>query len=514
MIADTRLLGLVCTSLKMKDILPEYSGIYYVVDASNTVWYIGQAQNIRKRWQGKSHHRIHQLIYQKNQDFRIFCEPVPVKQLSDVETARISAYRPHLNNTPTKPKKVHPTENLLRETIAAIADFSFILGIEPPRESNTENGLIAIMAHPKVLPLEVIHIYVDSQQIQSLFKLETIGDEVIAIRKHIFSTRKAYANKWEAHTPQYPFLHRLYVGGYAIEIGEWTIESLLQNQPWIPQYHETTLAGETIRTLTTESLSDLQEKLRQKRYFKTGFNTKRARRLGIDRFTKSQEKELGYGYHIKRLRCYLSDCIPLLFNEDVDLDSRKKNLLKVTQDYSHGKRGIGTRKSSRNKQKIPILIRCFSFAIPQDHKMGNRAKGVIDGQWVNGQARDFKTLYFLTEVHEESWQQVSSYLYDFAIPAQSLTNGEGYVTHFYVSPRKQIKLARLTIKDKNTNASVSIPLGASSAFPSWDLVKAEVRRRVASQHLDNIQLSFQAETTTQTKQRAVDAWRVKLEISP
>ncbi|MDB9493335.1 hypothetical protein PN441_05415 [Spirulina major CS-329] len=486
MIADTRLLGLVCTSLKMKDILPEYAGIYYVVDASNTVWYIGQAQNIRKRWQGKSHHRIHQFIHQKNQDFRIFCEPVPVKQLSDVETARISAYRPHLNNTPTKPKKVHPTETLLRETIAAIADFSFILGIEPPRGSNTENGLIAIMAHPKVLPLEVIHIYVDSQQIQSLFKLETIGDEVFAIRKHIFSTRKAYANKWEAYTPQYPFLHRLYVGGYAVEIAEWTIKSLLQNKPWTPEYHEVTLAGEVIRALTPRSLADLQKQLSS-----------------------------SYGYHIKRLRCYSSDCIPLLFNENIDLDARKESVSKVAQDYSQGQRGLGSRGSLRNQKKILIFVRCFGFATLQDSKIGISAQGVIDGQWVDHQlARNFETLYFLTEVNQETWRQVSSYLYDFVIPAQLLRNGEGYVTHVYVSPRKELKLARLTVKCKRTTTSVSIPLGASPEFPTFELVKAEIRRRVASQNLNNIQLSFRAETTTQAQQRAGRAGKAQFEIAP
>jgi hypothetical protein len=496
----------------MKDLLPEYAGIYYVVDASSTVWYVGQAQNIRKRWQGKSHHRIHQLHHQKHHDFRIFCEPIAMEQLNATESARIAQYQPHLNNTPTKPKKVHPTETLLRETIAAIADFSFILGIEPPREQISKGGSMVMMAHPKVLPLEVIHIYVDSEQIQSFFQLETIDDEVRAIRKRIFSTRKTHAHQWEVYTPQYPLLYRLYVNGYAIEVSEWTISSLIYDQSWTPQYRDVRLAGEQIRALTAASLNDLQDGVRAKRYSESGIKTERARKLGVDQFTETQKKELGYGYHIKRLRHYLSDCIPLLFNENVDLSSRQEELFKVAQDYSQGKRGIGSRKIVRNQRKIPIFIRCFSLIKPQASKMGNSAKGVINSEWVNGRARDFETLYFLTEVYEESWQQVSSYLYDFVIPAQSLANGEGYVTQFYISPRKQIKCARLTVKNKQKNTSISIPLGASSEFASWDLVKAEIRRRVANQNLGNIQLSFQAETTTRTKQRAVEAGRVKLEI--
>ena len=65
MLADTQILNLAKVSLETKDLLPEYTGIYYVVDEKNTVWYIGKARNIRKRWQGKAHHRIYQLQNQK-----------------------------------------------------------------------------------------------------------------------------------------------------------------------------------------------------------------------------------------------------------------------------------------------------------------------------------------------------------------------------------------------------------------------------------------------------------------
>ena len=64
-LADTSILNLPKVALEVKQLLPEYSGIYYVLDEVNTVWYIGKAKNIRKRWQGKAHHRIYQLEAQK-----------------------------------------------------------------------------------------------------------------------------------------------------------------------------------------------------------------------------------------------------------------------------------------------------------------------------------------------------------------------------------------------------------------------------------------------------------------
>ena len=61
MLANSEILNLSKVSLETKELLPEYSGIYYVVDENNLVWYIGKAKNIRKRWKGKAHHRIYQL---------------------------------------------------------------------------------------------------------------------------------------------------------------------------------------------------------------------------------------------------------------------------------------------------------------------------------------------------------------------------------------------------------------------------------------------------------------------
>jgi predicted GIY-YIG superfamily endonuclease len=113
LLADAAILELPKVPLQAKELLPESSGIYYVLDETNKVWYIGQAKNIRKRWQGKAHHRIFQLEAQKKNHFTIYYEQVSEFQLDSVEKQRIEKYHPHLNASPVKKKNVHPTETLL-----------------------------------------------------------------------------------------------------------------------------------------------------------------------------------------------------------------------------------------------------------------------------------------------------------------------------------------------------------------------------------------------------------------
>jgi predicted GIY-YIG superfamily endonuclease len=164
LIADTAILTLPKVVLQAKQILPEYSGIYYVLDETNNFWYIGKAKNIRKRWQGKAHHRIYQLEAQKKKHFTIYYELVSETQLDSTEKQRIEKYHPHLNASPVKTKKVRPTETLLRETLAAIADFAFILGVEPPRKEIQDKitDRSRKLGQKKVVGSNVIHKRLDS----------------------------------------------------------------------------------------------------------------------------------------------------------------------------------------------------------------------------------------------------------------------------------------------------------------------------------------------------------------
>jgi excinuclease UvrABC nuclease subunit len=105
LLADSKILYLPKVSLETKELLPEYSGIYYVVDENKIVWYVGKAQNIRKRWQGKSHHRIYQLKQIKHKYFDIHYENISLSQLDLREKQQIAKHSPYLNNSPVKSKK-------------------------------------------------------------------------------------------------------------------------------------------------------------------------------------------------------------------------------------------------------------------------------------------------------------------------------------------------------------------------------------------------------------------------
>ncbi len=190
MIADAVILQLPKITLHAKQLLPEYSGIYYVLDESNNVWYIGQAKNIRKRWQGKSHHRIYQLEAQKKKHFTIYYEQVSESQLGSIEKQRIEKYNPHLNSSPVKPKQVRPTETLLRETITAIADFAFLLGVESPRKEIEAQISIEWLAQKKILGLSVIHVCLDIDILKKKFQPDSINEQE-ALLKTAFSSRKA-----------------------------------------------------------------------------------------------------------------------------------------------------------------------------------------------------------------------------------------------------------------------------------------------------------------------------------
>lgn len=122
MVADEFILNLDSVGLNNKNSLPEYSGIYYVVDADKVVWYIGRSVNLWQRWNAEQpHHRYHQLIAisnRENKPFYIYYSQTSNKQLYQLEKAIISKYQPRLNNTPviTKGSK----HNLIPSSIVSI----------------------------------------------------------------------------------------------------------------------------------------------------------------------------------------------------------------------------------------------------------------------------------------------------------------------------------------------------------------------------------------------------------
>ncbi len=535
MIADENILQLSKISLSMKHLLPEYSGIYYVLDENNHIWYIGKTKNLNKRWQGKAHHRIDQLESQKKRYFTIYYEQVSVSQLDHVETQRIETYCPELNSTPVKTKAVRPTETLLRETIIAIADFAFILGVEPPRKDiqNQPQNLNTIdwMVQKRILGLSIIHICLDLEAFATKYQLDTQNwQNTQGVIRQAFNSRKAYANKWEnlppGLPPTYSFMYRLYVNGYVIEVNYWKGLYLKEEAPQMREYIETTLAKEPINALTPESLANIQNQADQDHY---------------------------YTFCLKRLKPYNSDLIEILFNDEtLEREAINATMSKVSQEYKTGMRGLGSR-SRRSEQikstlvnsefntieelllkrginlhkyekrefrfsgireKIGLFVKCFSldpqmpsesikYSNGQIVPIFNSVSGILNNQKVQNPSCRFDTVYVLAGVDKIGWLLFEEYLKDFADLAtnyfsddfiKNLSNGSGYLEKFYISPRKYIVPARVNIKIEKIGYSVGIPFGMNENFPTFPSAKAEISNRLKNSGLPNIKLSFKSET--------------------
>lgn len=112
--------------------LPECSAIYFAMDATDRVLYIGQAVNLYVRWQGKGHHRLPQLLrLHKKSPVRLAWLDCGATLLTSMETYYIALYDPLLNRTKVPESKIIPAEVMLQQTLHKVAKYSLIFGIAP-----------------------------------------------------------------------------------------------------------------------------------------------------------------------------------------------------------------------------------------------------------------------------------------------------------------------------------------------------------------------------------------------
>jgi hypothetical protein len=489
LIADIAILELPKVSLQAKELLPEYSGIYYVLDEVDKIWYIGQAKNIRKRWQGKTHHRIYQLEVQKKHHFTIYHEQVTEFNLNNIEKQRIEKYQPHLNATPVKTKNVRPTETLLRETLAAIAPFSFVLGVEKPRQKVVFEIRNPWLSLKRILGLNIIHVCIDDAILEAIYQPESL-EEKSAIKSKPFISRKIYASQWAIFNAD--FMLRLLVNGYAIEVTCWDCWCPSKKVEELREYIETSLAEEPIKALKLESLIKLQQQA---------------------------DKEKSYGFHLHRLNPYTSDLIKLIFNDLVDKDKIKKELVKISGDYKTRRRGVGSRFKPVNLDELLISqginlnkymtqevkhlsgdrigLYLHSFIVGDNKRqfpVASLAYGMLDNKEVRSVSFQFNSLYLLAGVDRKAWILFEKYLRDFARPATGLKNGEGYVEKFYVSARKYIVPAKVNIKLEEMGYSACIPFGSNEEFPAFESTTEEIRKRLINSGLPGLKVNFKRET--------------------
>ncbi|MDJ0578829.1 GIY-YIG nuclease family protein [Crocosphaera sp.] len=348
MVIDTSILALPKVSLENRENLPQVSGIYYVIDQNHIIWYIGQAKDFQARWKSKSHHRLFQLKSQKKTKFEIYYQVLESSKLNEIEQQEISKYHPRLNQSKVKHKNVRPSETLLRETLIKLSGYIVVLGIEPPRE--LDSNLIqqckyyneSWWVQKKVLKSNVIHLGLNATKI-SQFANEEI-ETFSCLIDNPFKSRKNYSNKWQQPpgTKKNPHIAvgqcaRILINGFVIEVSLiYGLEDLLIDKK------ETYLASENIFSLSQQSLNKL----------KNGWFKALASIYPIKEEIKENKKNYPSNLVLSRLQPYTEDPIPLVFKEKLDKSILKNHIQKIKDDYKLGKRGIGSRSKKTQEYEL------------------------------------------------------------------------------------------------------------------------------------------------------------------
>lgn len=85
--------------LRQRHQLPDRSGIYFVIDESDRLLYIGQAKNLRGRWSGKTHHRYKQFARKGLDKITLSYILVSVSELDRLEKEYINEFNPVVNDS-------------------------------------------------------------------------------------------------------------------------------------------------------------------------------------------------------------------------------------------------------------------------------------------------------------------------------------------------------------------------------------------------------------------------------
>lgn len=123
-------LQLPSVSLADRKQLPTCAAIYFAIDASNRVLYVGKAKNLVARW--KNHHRLYKLEeIDKESPVRLAWQAWNEEDLGEAERSLIVNFQPLLNNTEVESPAIIPSEVVLRDFLKTFSRRLIILGIEP-----------------------------------------------------------------------------------------------------------------------------------------------------------------------------------------------------------------------------------------------------------------------------------------------------------------------------------------------------------------------------------------------
>lgn len=483
MIADSRILSLAKVSLEARELLPEQSGTYYVIDQHNVIVYIGQAKNLRSRWQGKSHHRFNQLKVSKNRSFWLYYELIPDSQLDETEKILINKFNPELNNSYVFQGKTNFTEGLLKETLRKIDGYILILGFNP--QTN------------------IIHLVLDYGQFKKDFKVNKNTQSTFL--NWIFKSRKIYPNKWEHNRFKYFSFASLVVNGYAVQIdnlNQFKFRKHLRLQDF--NHRHIDFVGESIPCITEKNLIKL----------------------------KSQNSTLDFlqnliSYQVGMLK-YFQSPLKLLSVEEYQ---QKRQQLK--HELAIGKRGVGSQSSKKAKTllfidqlisqrkisskefpkivrrgrgrysstEIDVFIQCFNLSASSKMEVQSITYSKLNRKNRRKSISQFKSIYLLSQCNKKIWLLLEEYLSDFVQVGIDLSHKDFpedtcYTEKLYVSPRRWIKPARLMIKFEGTESGFGIPFGTNwqNVSMNFEDVKKEIKSRLSQSNLPEHKLTFVKET--------------------
>lgn len=495
--ADEDILQLPHIGLKNRAILPELSGIYYVIDEKFIIWYIGKAKNLRARWAGDSHHRLDQLQKQRKKLFTIYYELVPESLLDATEQQRIEQHSPQLNGTKVKARKLRPTETLLRETLANLAPYSFILGVESARKLDLKfiEDSICRQAYWRVkkavLPLTVIHICINVSELW----IGKNGNSGIRFLNKIFRKRSNYSNNWNfacKDDSKYQFLppRRLLVNGFVIEVYEIKPEAF----ELIQYYELIKLANVEMRAVDEDSLVILKNKCLLSH-------------LGVCLATENQD----YPYDqlsrkaIERIYPYKQDLVKVIFNEEIDL-SKPQVLPTDTRTLRDSNTGLLVRIANiaNKKQNLTALltergldlnrygVNKYLESIPKDDNyvdnIGDKRMIVFIKSFLWNSQNVF---WVATTVDTVFWLLLETYLFDFAKLKRD--EEEGTAKTVYICTKKIILPATLTVT-LNGKWKAAIPFGSKDDM-SYNAVVDIITSRLQASGIPKLKFSFTLEDT-------------------
>ncbi|NEN89285.1 MAG: GIY-YIG nuclease family protein [Okeania sp. SIO3H1] len=122
-------LQLPSVSLADRKQLPTCSAIYFAIDASDRILYVGKAQNLAARW--KSHHRLYKLEeINKESPVRLAWKAWNKEDLAEAEKRLIRIFQPLLNNTKLETPTVIPSEVVLIDFLKTFSRRLIIFGTE------------------------------------------------------------------------------------------------------------------------------------------------------------------------------------------------------------------------------------------------------------------------------------------------------------------------------------------------------------------------------------------------